>query len=399
MGSIRGIRWWIWLRWSAQLALGVVNVTAIGCATLSTEADRASEDRPPSSDVSGAAEPVPSSSASVLPDTVCPQVSAACASLPHSASDGHYYREGLREERVEANDETRFPDVLERKVYPIVTLPSLQRVPLPHQVKHREEAPRLLVSSEDSHERLERLRRRLEAALEDPRSAIVGVGQIGRPSTRSLPVTSPTSSTVPAPTSPPSTTSPLQQAATVSDEYFDGWIGFDVSPRMRQGTLEHVEVSLAKEQQMVAGSFLPTNANVRVERQQISRVVAVSLAGDGFQISPSTNDRQVILDDGATSWTFDVLPIAAGKKVLTLRVDAMLTVPGHPGEVAHTERTERSIVVDVDRLYESRTFVAANWQWLAGSLALPGVGWIGATVARGSRRKRGPSSGFRKFGA
>jgi hypothetical protein len=141
---------------------------------------------------------------------------------------------------------------------------------------------------------------------------------------------------------------------------------------------------------MVVGTFPAGDPNVRVEEQRLSRVVSVSLQGehDGdFLVTPSTSDRQAVLEDGPTSWEFDVLPLKAGPKLLTLRVDAMLIIPDHPGEVPHTERTKRTITVTVDPIYVARTFIVGHWPWLASTVFLPVFGWV-ATKWRSRKKPR-----------
>jgi hypothetical protein len=171
------------------------------------------------------------------------------------------------------------------------------------------------------------------------------------------------------------------------EDFFAGYVGFDVPPRMRQGRHTPVQVSLARLQSVVEQSFPAQDTNVQVSPQKLSRVVSVSLYGPTFEVMPPSSERQAILDDGPSTWLFDVLPLEAGQQQLTLRVDAMLVIPNHPGEVPRTERTIRLIIVEVDRAYQAETFVKKNWQW---SL-VPTIGGVlawGLNQWRGWRKKK-----------
>ncbi|HEX7154437.1 MAG TPA: hypothetical protein VF618_23325 [Thermoanaerobaculia bacterium] len=119
-----------------------------------------------------------------------------------------------------------------------------------------------------------------------------------------------------------------------------------------------------------------------------SPVVKIDLVGDGFTIISQTPAEQYV-GAGNTQWSWLITPESAGNRSLTVNVIAIVNVPGYSEkpQVLRTY-THRTLVVRNMRYIVNR-FTRAHWQWLAGSLLLPGVLWVFPRLRRRHRQRAG----------
>jgi len=85
--------------------------------------------------------------------------------------------------------------------------------------------------------------------------------------------------------------------------------------------------------------------------------------------------RQLVAGDGYTVWAWSLVPLKSGQQTLYLSVGTRFNLPNNNEETQFTPLYEKSIGVQVDRIYETRHFVSSNWQWLTATLIIPLVGF------------------------
>jgi hypothetical protein len=145
---------------------------------------------------------------------------------------------------------------------------------------------------------------------------------------------------------------------------------------MRQGQMERVEIGVARD----LGLDAELAAGFRTTHQQVSETVATSdvmvveLVGDAFAITALSPAAQVLTP--IARWEFEVTPLRSGKQRLTLKGTSLVTVDGVERSIG-VPAFDRDIKVVVDVGYGVRGFLAANWQWIVGTV----VGLGGAIAA------------------
>jgi hypothetical protein len=179
--------------------------------------------------------------------------------------------------------------------------------------------------------------------------------------------------------------SPLIGIISVSnDDIFalaKGKIAFDVPTEMKEAKPEKVEVRIARGVDKDVATLLKKglSSQTKVDELQVAPFMIVHLESaekSVFEITPLTQDRQIITGDGYTTWAWTVTPLAAGKHTLYLTVGTRFALPGRAEETQFRPLYETNISVRVDRIYEAKLFLSGYWQWFMGSLIIPLFGFV-----------------------
>jgi hypothetical protein len=163
-------------------------------------------------------------------------------------------------------------------------------------------------------------------------------------------------------------------------------IAFNSPGRMQYREAEKVELVLSPQSAGVAPDARLSD-DLRGEIRTVEGVdyalrMQATLSGPDFEISPSGPQARTVLADRPTLWTWTVRPVTHGPgKVLTLRVEAVLSRDGRDLPPVEIETFSERIVVDVgffDRAVELADKVKALHATIAGvGTTLVGVGfWL-----------------------
>jgi hypothetical protein len=161
-----------------------------------------------------------------------------------------------------------------------------------------------------------------------------------------------------------------------------GRILFNPPDDMRQGTVERIEVAIARTAGLDSAlrASLRGRGVARIENVATSPFMAVDLRGTGFEITPlSLPPGTEQLLHPTARWEFDVLPRRSGTRTLQVMAWMRVPLPGRPDERVSVPVLERTVQVRVAPLYATKTFAAKNWQWLvATSVAMGGglTAWL-----------------------
>jgi hypothetical protein len=95
--------------------------------------------------------------------------------------------------------------------------------------------------------------------------------------------------------------------------------------------------------------------------------MAVTLKGDGFQVTPYSDEEQTVTPEGITTWEFDIRALKRGHQRLIISVSLRIPVAGQPMERKSIPVREATIDVQVGAPALIGHFVSANWQWFVGT--------------------------------
>jgi hypothetical protein len=162
-----------------------------------------------------------------------------------------------------------------------------------------------------------------------------------------------------------------------------GLVVLNPPTEMREGRTDRVEVGIARSvslrEALMTG--LRGAGEPRFEEVGTSTLMGVELKGDSFEITPFSQPEQIVAP--LAHWEFDVRPCRAGLQTLTLCVSQRVALPGL-AEIGGGRRSvpvlERQIRVRANMSYNTRRFLADNWQWLIATAIAIGGG-IGAWAA------------------
>ncbi len=161
-----------------------------------------------------------------------------------------------------------------------------------------------------------------------------------------------------------------------------GLLAFNPPTEMTLGRKERVEVGIARSPELrkALAAGLRGRGALQFEDVATSPYMGVELRGEAFEVTPFSPSEQLVAP--TARWEFDIRPQRAGRQTLTLcvclRVDRASSAATTLGRIA-VPVLERTIRIRVDVGYGVRQFVAANWQWLIGTvLGLGGAlaAWI-----------------------
>jgi tetratricopeptide (TPR) repeat protein len=148
-----------------------------------------------------------------------------------------------------------------------------------------------------------------------------------------------------------------------------GRLLFNPPARMRLGDTERVEVRLTRTLTLDAELLkdLRGHGEPQLEEISTSPLMAVTLHGDGFRITPYGDEEQSVTPDGITTWEFDIRALKRGQQRLVMSVSLRIPVAGQPLERKSIPVREATIDVQVEAFALIGRFVAANWQWFVGT--------------------------------
>jgi len=148
-----------------------------------------------------------------------------------------------------------------------------------------------------------------------------------------------------------------------------GRLLFNPPSRMQLGATERVEVRLTRTLTLDAEllKYLRGRGEPHLEEISTSPLMAVTLKGDGFQITSYSDEEQGVSPDGVTMWEFDIRALKRGQQRLVIAVSLRVPVAGQPMERKSIPVREATIDVQVGAPALIGHFVAANWQWFVGT--------------------------------
>ena len=131
-----------------------------------------------------------------------------------------------------------------------------------------------------------------------------------------------------------------------------GRLLFNPPGRMELGHTERVEVRLTRTLKMDAEllEHLRGHGEPQVEEIPTAPLMAVTLKGDGFQITSYSDEEQSVTQDAITTWEFDIRALQQGQQLLIMCVSLRIPVPGQPLEHKSIPVREATIEVQVGAL-------------------------------------------------
>ena len=142
---------------------------------------------------------------------------------------------------------------------------------------------------------------------------------------------------------------------------------------MQEGKSETIQVRIARglNQQITQGLTRAGETQpVTVQNIGVAPRMTVKLQGPDFSITALTADEQAITEQDFTTWEWAVKPLHSGRHDLYLSVGVTLRVDGQDAQKFYPVY-DKQISVRVDRVYEAKSFAAANWQWLTATIVIP----------------------------
>jgi len=170
-----------------------------------------------------------------------------------------------------------------------------------------------------------------------------------------------------------------------------GAAAFNPKDEMKQGEEETIALRISEDPaDSQLRNDMPGGKATHRWPQDVSKVMRAELTGDTFKITQLGPPEQLI-HDGRFEWNWKVNPLKSGDHELQLVTSIVVPVPsmGTQQSVIHSEY--RHVRVHVSPVFVMGHFVAAYWQWIASSIAIPLLGWVWKKQRDG---KRAPSVGF-----
>jgi hypothetical protein len=139
--------------------------------------------------------------------------------------------------------------------------------------------------------------------------------------------------------------------------------------RMRLGQTERVEVRLPRVLDLGAKLLeqLGGYGEPRLEEIETASRMAVTLTGDGFDITRHSQKEQAVSQDGVTAWEFDIRAVKRGQQRLFLSVSLGFRSRASPccARACPVQVVTIHIEVGVPSLVGK--FLSGYWQWLIGT--------------------------------
>jgi len=174
-----------------------------------------------------------------------------------------------------------------------------------------------------------------------------------------------------------------------------GNIAYEPEREMIAGEVYRVEARISMDEtleELISG--LSTQGKVEVESIPVSTFMKVRLTGPEFDISPITDERQLVAKSGYREWLWDVTPLEPGKHDLTLSAFAEIVLPGQQPMTVDSRVFSSHIQVTAKEepvAEKTEGFIKKNWQFIVGTLIM-GSGllkWIlGKIKANASKTRK-----------
>ena len=144
-----------------------------------------------------------------------------------------------------------------------------------------------------------------------------------------------------------------------------GRLLFNPPDRMQLGHTERVEVRLTRTLKLDAELLrhLHGHGEPQLEEIPTTPLMAVTLKGDGFQITSYSDEEQRVSENQITTWEFDIRALKQGPQLLVMSVSLRIPVPGQTSERKSIPVREVTVDVQVGALALVGHFLASNWQW------------------------------------
>ena len=172
---------------------------------------------------------------------------------------------------------------------------------------------------------------------------------------------------------PPAPSQPVAYDDVVRKAFADlvkpGRLLFNPPDRMQLGQTVRVEVRLTRTLELDAEllEHLRGPGKPQLEEIPTAPLMAVTLKGDGFQITAYSDEEQSVTQGGITTWEFDIRALKHGSQRLVMCVSLRIPVPGQPLEHKSIPVREAMIDVQVGAPAPIAHFVSSNWQWFIGT--------------------------------
>jgi len=162
-----------------------------------------------------------------------------------------------------------------------------------------------------------------------------------------------------------------------------GNLAYSTPEKMKKGHTDHVTARIGSEKVSVQTleSGLPSYQGTKTETAvtPVSTKMKMTLKGADFDITPLSSEEQIVAGDTPTQWEWDITPKHKGK--LRLHLAAIVEL----NNLARDFTTvDRDVIVQVDPIDMTETFIANNLIWILGTLGTA----IAAVWAWWKRRKK-----------
>jgi hypothetical protein len=205
-------------------------------------------------------------------------------------------------------------------------------------------------------------------------------------------VTTPGTTTQPAPTMPPPTTggnapSPSPDPGEVVSRIVAGLpvatVAFNTPTKLRRGETATIKLLLSP------GTISVDDLEKRVDeageksgaRVKYSSLMEAKLASEDFDVTPLTREQQLVAAGQDTEWLWQITPKHTGVLHLFLTLNAILDVAGQ-SNAYKVETFNRTLTIKVSLMSHVRDAFKANWQWLWTAVLVPVGLWFYRRRAR-----------------
>jgi hypothetical protein len=167
----------------------------------------------------------------------------------------------------------------------------------------------------------------------------------------------------------------------------DAEVGIGVQPgsilwnppdRMKVGRTEAIEVRMGDATVVEAAlrEGLRGRGTPNIDRLELAPTMRVSLVSNAedFSIQELNSKDQYVRPGRVARWDFGVTPLRSGNRRLRLLASIRIKVEGKD-EVVDLPSFEREVRVIVAPVRVVSRFFRKNWQWVAGTVAIPLVAW------------------------
>jgi TolB-like protein len=148
--------------------------------------------------------------------------------------------------------------------------------------------------------------------------------------------------------------------------------------RMRVGRTDRVEVRLGDENVAVEAlrHGLQGRGTPRIDNLEIAPLMRVAVTAEpkDFTIQALSTHDQFVRPGIVARWDFGVTPLRGGLRRLRLAASMRIKIEGKD-EVVDLPSYESEIQVSVAPVRAVGQFCGKNWQWIAGTVAIPLVVW------------------------
>lgn len=166
-----------------------------------------------------------------------------------------------------------------------------------------------------------------------------------------------------------------------------GRILFNPPTEMKVGVKERVEARITKTITEDLSKGLKGRGLPKIEEIRVNTLMGVRLSGDNFNITPLSDEDQIVTGEGFTQWDWDVLPLKSGDQLLSFVVIVRMKIPNYGEERRDYPVFDRKIKVKVNPPYTIKKFIENYWQWILSTIIGSGIiGWVIKRIIK-KRRK------------